>query len=408
MPQSQIEKELKKRGLWDIWQNIERPLIPVLEDMQKAGIRVDKARLKKTETKLIKEIETKEQKLKKSISDINFNSPKQVLEALNSKFSLKLKSTSADALAKINDPPKALEDLLAYRELFKLRTTYLHPLQDLVQKDGRIHPTFLQIGAATGRIACTNPNLQNIPQESKWSGEIRGAFVAAKGHSLLSCDYSQIELRVLAHLTQDQQMMDAFVEGKDIHTRTAAFVFGVPDEKVDKSMRRMAKTLNFGMVYGMGYRAFAQSAGIPGDEAKKFMQKYFEEFATIKKWQEKILTGARKKGYVQNESGRIRHLPGLYASNQFMASEAQRAAINMPTQGLAADILKLAMVKVHTKARMILTIHDELIFEIPDAMLKNGDKSDIVQDIKKTMESAYKLSVPLAVSASIGKTWKEL
>lgn len=412
---NRLESELKKRGLWNVWENIEKPLIPIIAGMKQAGIRMNRKQLKKTEERLDAEIEKKEKKLRTSLGNINPNSPKQVLEQLNKRFGFKLKSTSAETLAKLKEKPPALQELLEYRELFKLKTTYLHPLSELVGRDGRIHPTFIQIGAATGRIACQNPNLQNIPQESKWSGEIRSAFIAADGYSLVSCDYSQIELRVLAHLTGDQHMMDTFTEGKDIHTRTASFIFGVPDEMVDKSMRRTAKTLNFGMVYGMGYRAFARSANIPSEEAKEFMKKYFEEFSTIKKWQEHVLTEARKNGYIQNESGRIRHFPEIYAANNFFASEAERAAINMPTQSLAADILKLAMIKTdrvfrkkYPDIRMLLTIHDELIFEVPDALLQKGTESPAIQDIKDAMENAYTLSVPLAVSISIGKTWKDL
>lgn len=410
-----IEKELRDAGLWPVWETIERPLIPIITQIQKSGIRVNKEKLKKTQALLSAKLSDLKKELSTFFGDSNINSPKQVLEIIQKKTGLKISSTSARTIEKIQKNYPVLETLLKYRELFKLKSTYLVPLQKLIERDGRIHPTFIQIGAATGRIACQNPNLQNIPQESEWSGAIRDAFEAEKEFLLVSCDYSQIELRVLAHLSQDTRLRNAFLSGADIHTRTAAFIFGVSDADVDKQMRRTAKTLNFGMIYGMGYRAFAQSAGITTLEAKKFIEKYFQEFSLVKTWQEKIVLEATRVGFVQNQNGRIRHLPQLFSTNTFFASEARRAAINMPTQSIAADILKRAMIHVdailkkHTdKSRLILAIHDELIFEIHHSLIHAGTQSGIIKEICDAMESADKLLVPLVVKTSIGKTWREL
>lgn len=410
-----IEKELRDAGLWVLWETIERPLVPIIAQIQKNGVRVNKEKLKRTRALLSAKLTELKKELFAFFGDSNINSPKQVLEIIQKKTGLKISSTSARTIEKIKKNYPILETLLKYREFFKLKSTYLIPLEKLIKSDGRIHPTFIQIGAATGRIACQNPNLQNIPQESEWSGAIRDAFEAEREFLLVSCDYSQIELRVLAHLSQDTRLCEAFLSGADIHTRTAAFIFGVSDAGVDKQMRRTAKTLNFGMIYGMGHRAFAQSAGITAPEAKKFIEKYFQEFSLVKTWQEEIVLKATRVGFVQNQNGRIRHLPELFSTNAFFASEARRAAINMPTQSIAADILKRAMIRVDTvlkkyagKARLILTIHDELIFEIHHSLIHAGTQSDIIKDICDEMESAEKLLVPLVVKTSIGKTWKEL
>jgi DNA polymerase-1 len=319
-----------------------------------------------------------------------------------------------------------VSDLLTYREFFKLQTTYVIALQKLITKDGRIHPTFLQLGAATGRMSCQNPNLQNIPQESRWSKDIRNAFVSPDGFSLVAIDYSQIELRVLASLARDKNMIQAFEEGKDIHTITAQKIFNKPEHQINKQMRRSAKTLNFGMVYGMGFRALAQQANITNEEAKLFIKKYFEEFSSVKAWQEEVLTQTKKIGRVVSPTGRFRALPQIHSTNEFFASQARREAINMPVQGLAADVLKLAMLRVDTylnekklaeKVHMILTIHDELIFEVDDELLADGTDSKIIKDLQHEMESAFPIDqktkrtpllVPIKTEVSIGKRWGEL
>ena len=333
------------------------------------------------------------------------------------KKGLKIKSTSAEKLEKISQDYPLVKEILEYREFFKLKTTYLDPLEKLVGNDSRIHPTFLQLGAATGRLSCQNPNLQNIPQESSWSIQIRNIFVAPKSFFLVSFDYSQIELRILAHLTQDQNMLAAFKRGEDIHSLTAQKIFGVKKEEVAPHMRRLAKTLNFGMIYGMGYRALSQTAKIPPDQAKDFIKKYFEQFPSIRNWQAKVLESSRQSGSSSNVNGRFRSVFSINSPNQFLASSAEREAVNMPTQSLAADVLKLAMIKVFDyvvqnglseKIKLILSIHDELIFEISQDLLKNGTDSPTAQKIKELMELSYKLDAPLKVDIKTGKKWGEL
>ena len=422
-----ISKKISENNLIYVYNSIELPLIPIIDFMQKNGVLIDSDHLKNLESVLQKEIDTQEKILQeKTECVINFNSPKQVLDLLKEIPGLKIKSTSADTLEKIKNKIPWVADLLVYREFFKLQTTYVVALQKLVEKDGRIHPTFLQLGAATGRLSCQNPNLQNIPQESRWSQDIRNAFVSPQNYSLVAIDYSQIELRVLASLAQDKNMIQAFQNGEDIHTLTAQKIFGKPAHHITKQMRRSAKTLNFGMVYGMGYRALAQQAGINQEEAKQFINKYFEEFSSIKLWHEHVLRDARKTAKVTSATGRIRLLPEIHSTNGFFSSQAEREAINMPVQGLAADILKLAMIRVNaflhtnklnTAVRMILTIHDELIFEIADGLLVGGTQSDIIKNLQHEMESALPINpntgktpiiVPIKTEVSIGKKWGEL
>ncbi|MFA7201754.1 MAG: DNA polymerase [Candidatus Paceibacterota bacterium] len=413
-----ISRKIEAEKLFSVYENIELPLIPILKEMRARGIAVDKEHLQRLHIHLDEAIQIQEKKVREQAgNDINLNSPKQVLEFLKTKCGAKIKSTSADTLDKIKEQIPWVSDLLTYREFFKLQSTYVTAFEKLIAPDGRIHPTFLQLGAATGRMSCQNPNLQNIPQESIWSTEIRNMFVAPKGYSLVACDYSQIELRVLASLAQDTNMIQAFHENKDIHTITAQKIFNTTESEVTKQMRRTAKTLNFGMVYGMGFRALAQQSGLSTDEAKEFIAKYFIEFSAVKRWQENILTCARTTGRVTTATGRFRTLTDIHSSNGFFASQAEREAINMPVQGLAADILKLAMIRVSTyiqknnvqkQVRIILTIHDELIFEIDDELLAHGKESQIIKDIKHEMESAYVLDVPIKTEVSVGKRWGEL
>ncbi len=414
-----IEKKLKEEKIYTLYKETELPLIPILKEMHERGIAVDKKHTQQLHARLEEAIHTQEKKVRHEAGDeINLNSPKQVLEFLKTKYGAKIKSTSADTLEKIKGQIPWVSDLLTYREFFKLQSTYVTSFEKLIASDGRIHPTFLQLGAATGRMSCQNPNLQNIPQESVWSTEIRNMFVAPAGHVFVACDYSQIELRVLASLAHDENMIQAFRDDKDIHTITAQKIFNIPQASdITKQMRRTAKTLNFGMVYGMGFRALAQQSGLSSDEAKEFIAKYFEEFSAVKKWQENILTEARTTGRVRTATGRFRILDDIHSTNGFFASQAQREATNMPVQGLAADILKLAMIRVDAyiqknnlakRVRMILTIHDELIFEIDNELLTDGIDSEIVKNVQHEMESAYTLEVPIKTSVSIGKRWGEL
>lgn len=409
-----LSKKIKDKKLEKVFYEIEMPLVPVLAEMEKKGVLINKKELKTVQKDLNGEVKEKEKNILKKIGvDLNLNSPKQLLEYFQ-KQGLKIKSTSADTLDKIKESHPIVKEILEYREFFKIKTTYLDAFEKLIKEDGRIHPTFMQLGAATGRLSCQNPNLQNIPQESSWSKKIRNVFITPEGFQFVSFDYSQIELRVLASLTEDKNMVSAFKKGEDIHSLTAQKIFGIKKEEVAPHQRRLAKVLNFGIIYGMGYRAFSQTAQIPSDQAKEFIQKYFDEFSTIKNWQADILKKARETGVSANINGRFRDVSAINSPNQFLASEAERAAINMPSQSLAADILKLAMSKsrdyiiknkLEEKVYLILSIHDELIFEIEDNLIQKGK---IIEDLKEIMESAYELNVPLKVETKIGTKWGEL
>lgn len=418
------EKKLREYKLEKLFYEVETPLVGVLAEMESIGIKLNVKSLKDLDKKLGDRLkELVEVIYKEAGGPFNINSPKQLGQILFQKLKIDSKgvkktrggaiSTNAETLMTIQSRHPIAKHLLEYRELFKLQSTYVQPLQNLVEKDGRVHTTYIQTGTGTGRLSSQNPNLQNIPIESDWGKKVRQAFVAEKGYVLAAFDYSQIELRVLALLSGDPKMIEAFNNDLDIHRLTAANVFNVPLEKVTPEMRRLAKTLNFGVVYGMGANAFAKTSGLSVAEAKKFIEEYFNDFKRIKEWQEEVKAQARTFGYVTNLNGRRRWL--LEAASMFRgeAAEAERAAINMPVQGLAADIIKMAMVKLREElekrgwwqkeARMLLTIHDELLFEIRDNIIKEATAL-----IQKIMESAYELKVPIKVTVKIGKNWAEI
>lgn len=410
-------EKLRENGLEKIFYEIEMPLLKILAEMEERGIEVDAAVLKKIEKELDGELAGLVVKIYKLAGrEFNLNSPKQLGEFLFDTLKIKprrktktgSRSTSAESLEEMAGEHEIVPEILKYRELFKLRSTYVSPLLELAggSKDGRIHTTYLQTGTATGRLSSENPNLQNIPTGSEYARRIRGAFVAPPGQTLLSLDYSQIELRVLAHVSGDPKMIAAFKNDEDIHKVTAANVFNVPISEVTPEMRGAAKTLNFGVIYGMGPQAFARATGKTYEEATRFIDEYFNDFAGVRIWQDKLIDKAKQTGYVENLNGRKRWLPNIGSYSPRFASEARRAGINMPIQGLAADIIKLAMIKVVAvvpEAKLLLTIHDELVFEAPTDMLKVvGEK------IKQAMESAYALSIPLKVDAAHGKTWADI
>jgi len=416
-----LERKVKSHGLDKVYRKIELPLAPVLRDIEAVGFKVNLAYLGKISKELKEKINTSEKKIYKSTKqEFNLNSPAQLSEILFKKLKINsgnlrrtktgLISTNEETLQLIKNRHPVIKLILEYRTLFKLKSTYTDPLLKMADDKGRVHTTFLQTGTATGRLSSRNPNLQNIPASGDWAKKIRRAFVADRGYSLVSFDYSQMELRILAALSRDRNLMAAFKNGKDIHSITAARIFGVPLGKVTKNMRRIAKTLNFGMNYGMGANAFSRVAGVSVKEAREFIKKHFEYFSSVKEWQEKIINQARALGYVENKNGRRRLLPDINSQKQRSRAEAERAAINMPIQGLNADIIKLAMVRVakelkkrgwwRKQARLLLTIHDELLFEIKDPLIKKASK--IIRDI---MENIYKLDVPLKVDEKTGGNW---
>jgi DNA polymerase-1 len=403
-------KHIEKEGVKKVLHDIELPLIPVLAAMEQRGMYIDTTQLSLVQEQISTQVEEKKKEILSSIGkDINLNSPKQLLEYFKKDLGLSITSTAAEKLEKEQDQHPVIKDILSYRELFKLKTTYIDAYQKLVDHN-RIHPTFLQLGASTGRLSCQNPNLQNIPHESEWAQDIRKIFAAPKEHTLVSFDYSQIELRVLAWLSDDAGMKEAFNNNRDIHALTAQKVFHTKD--ISPAQRRLAKTLNFGVVYGMGPRAFAQQSGLSQKEAKEFISTYFEQFSSVKEWQEQLLTQARRDGRVSNVHGRFRKLPELHSSKSWIAAEAERMAVNMPTQGTAADIMKLAMIKVHHHIQqhyknvvyITSTIHDELICEIHESC----DKKEVIENIRKIMEGVITMSVPLKVDVAEGPSWGEL
>lgn len=410
-----LSQKIRENGLEQIFYNIEMPLIRILAEMERWGVGVDLKRIRDMTKKIDAELERLIKKIYREADTIfNINSPKQVGDILFEKIGLKRPKTktatgqyrtSEKVLVSLKGEHPVVQLLLDYRELFKMKSTYLVPLVD-VAKEERVHTTFLQTSTATGRLASKDPNLQNIPKNTKWATELRKAFRADDGWSLLSFDYSQLELRLLAHISGEPKLQNAFRKGQDIHSLTASSVFGVPLKKVSPKERGVAKTLNFGIIYGMGARAFSETSGLSLQESKKFIDEYFLDFPRVKKWQEKTVKEARARGFVTNLNGRRRLFSGK--------PQMERAIINMPIQSLEADIIKTGMIKVFDalkgrgwlgeKAKLILSIHDELLLEVDDGILKG-----VVPLLKNILENeVFSLSVPLVVDVSAGKSWGEM
>lgn len=415
-----LESKLKDAQLLPLFEDIEMPLIPVLAEMELAGIKVDTkmlAKLQKSGDEALAKLEKQIYKL--AGTDFNINSPQQLAEILYNRLAIKGRvrrtgggalSTAAPELEKLIDEHPIIELIMQYRELQKLKTTYIEPFPTLVDaNDGRVHTTYNQSGAGTGRLSSNNPNLQNIPIKTELGREFRKAFVAEKGYELVSFDYSQLELRIVAHIAKDKKMTEVFRQGGDIHTRTAVEIFGVKPEEATKDMRRVAKVLNFGIIYGMGSLGFARAAGVDRNRAKDFIAKYFEEFDGVAKYMENTKQQAHDQGYVETIFGRKRPTPEIYSTMPQLQAAAERAAINHPIQGTAADLVKLAMIKVHDylgdkqkSARMLLQVHDEIVCEI-----KKEKVPEICKRIKEIMESVHKLDVPLIADVKVGPNWQD-
>jgi DNA polymerase I len=414
--QEKLESELKSKELTTVYKKIELPLIPILEAMHKVGIGINKGALESLESELSTTLKELESAIyKKAGKEFNINSPKQLGEIIFQELGITPKkktatgqaSTSEEVLEEIKDEHPIIQTLLKYRETFKVHSTYAEPLLKLSKKDGRIHTTYFQTGAATGRLSSEKPNMQNIPAGGPWAKPLRDAFQSKRGNTFIAIDYSQLELRILAHLSGDKELISAFKESEDIHNLTASKILKIPMESITQDMRRIGKTLNFGIIFGMGARALARTGNIPLKEAQIFIANYFQSFPAIRPWQEKMKEHARRNGYVETENGRKRWLPAITSSHPRFASEAERIATNMPIQGLEADIIKLAMIKTCAtikgkgwKAKLLLSIHDELLFEAPDDILKLA-----VKELAHCMETAYPLSVPLEVEVWVGKKW---
>ena len=398
---------------------VERQLTPILRAIEKTGIAINKGYFAALERDMAKEIAKAESKVYEFAESVfNVGSPKQLSQVLFEKLMLSPKgmhktpggivSTASPELEKIKSLHPIVQEVLNYRELAKLLNTYVTPLPLLADKEGRVHTHFEQFGAETGRLSSQNPNLQNIPLQGSWGKKVRGGFVPAPGYQLVSFDYSQMELRLAAHIAKEEKMVKIFQANEDIHRMTAAEVFGIPASEVSDEMRYRAKALNFGILYGMGARGFAESAKIPLDEAQQFIDDYFARFPKIAVCIERTKAFVKEKGYTETLFGRRRYLPDINSFTPQIRAAAERAAVNFPIQGSAADIMKMAMTRAYQecesgKCRMLLQIHDELLFEVADDIVVES-----AQRILKIMEAAAHLSVSLAVQVKAGPAWGEM
>ncbi len=416
----EIKKELIKTDNLGLMQKIEMPLLLVLAQMELNGVAVDLKMLQKLSVEVNENIK----KVSKKIFDLagmefNISSPLQLREILFEKLNISVEgikkgktglSTGAEQLEKMHGLHPIIEEIEIYRELSKLQNTYVDVLPTLInKKTGRIHTTFNQAVTATGRLSSSEPNLQNIPIRTEIGREVRKTFVAQEGNILISADYSQIELRIVASMAQDKQMMEIFEKDLDIHIATAAAINGVALAEVTKEMRRAAKEINFGVLYGMGTYGLSWRADISHAQAKEFIQKYFEQFSGVKEYIDRTVEFTKKEGYCETLFGRRRYIPELNSQNFQTRSAAERMAVNHPIQGTAADLIKMAMIEVQNKiknntdVRLILQVHDELVLEV-----KKGEEEKIGKIVTETMESVVKLRVPVKVEVNIGHSWGEM
>ena len=405
---------LREQGMEKLYFDVELPLCRVLADMERSGFLVDGGALARFGRELSDTIDRLEQRIYAAAGQqFNINSPKQLGKVLFEDLGLphgkKTKtgwSTNADVLEKLKDHP-LVADVLTYRQYAKLKSTYADGLLKVIDPDGRIRTSFQMTVTATGRLSSTEPNLQNIPTRTELGSKMREMFVAAPGHVLVDADYSQIELRLLAHISGDTAMQQAFLSGEDFHTVTAARVFHVPQDQVTHQMRSRAKAVNFGIVYGISAFSLSQDIGVTVQEAKEYMDRYFATYTGVKQYMTDVVDKAREQGYVETLWHRRRALPELKSSNFNMRSFGERVALNMPIQGTAADIIKLAMVRVHSRlareglaARLIMQVHDELIVECPEE-----EASRVEALLQQEMQGVAELSVPLLAEAHTGRNW---
>nr|MBA2600801.1 DNA polymerase I [Actinomycetota bacterium] len=413
-----VEPELERLGMADLYRDVEHPLIPVLARMETAGIKIDLEYLSEMARTLDKDVGELEAECYELAGErINLGSPQQLRTLLYDKLGLKTTrrtktglSTDVRALAQLVDQHPFVGKLIEYRELAKLKNTYVDALPPLVDPtDGRVHTTYEQTATTTGRLSSTNPNLQNIPVRTELGRKTRRAFVAEEGCVLLSIDYSQIELRVMAHLSEDPILVEVFDKGDDIHTATAARIFDLPPEQLETRHRSVAKMVNYGLSYGMGAPGLAERLNVPVAEAQTFIDAYLEQFGEVSEFLDEIVTQAYADGFTTTMFGRRRYLPELGSGNPRVRAIGERQALNAPIQGSAADIMKLAMINVdralqaqRSSARMILTVHDELVFEVPE-----GDRAEAAELIATEMSSVAEMKVPLVVDVSYGISWAD-
>lgn len=414
-----LEREMCKVGVDWLFRKVEMPLIGVLRDMERAGIKVDEARLRELSDELAVLISELARRIYELAGhEFNIDSPKQLGVVLFDELKLPRRrrtksgyATSADVLEQLAEQHEIARLVLEYREYAKLRSTYAEGLMRLVDAEGRVHTTFEQTITSTGRLSSRNPNLQNIPVRTEWGRKIRACFVPpADGWVLLSADYSQIELRILAHLSQDPQLVEAFLQGDDIHAHTASLIFDVPEEEVDSEKRRVAKTVNFALLYGQGPAALAQQIGVSRQQAEQFIAEYFRRLPKVREYLESTIQQARENLYVETIFGRRRPLPEIASEDSRIRSYAERAATNAPIQGSAADIIKIAMLRLverraeeSLRARLLLQVHDELVLEAPAE-----EVATLAPAIREVMSSAAELSVPLTVDVKVGPNWRDM
>jgi len=423
--QKKIFAELKEKKLEQVFETIEKPLIPIVSEMTRRGVALDVPYLEDLSETYHRELRALEQKIwNRADEHFNINSPKQLGDVLFEKLGLSgakktatgQRSTREEELLKMKDKHPIIREILEYRELQKLLSTYIDAFAKMVGADGRLHATFVQTGAATGRMSSQNPNLQNIPIRTELGRAVRGAFVAEKGFSFVACDYSQIELRIAAILSGDEKMVETFVSGGDIHTRVAAEIFDVAENEVTPDMRRTAKVINFGIIYGMGSNALAHTADMPRSKAQEYLAEYQKTFTGLSEYIEKEKNETRRRGFTETLFGRRRYLPGITSSLPYIRAEAERQAINAPIQGTSADIIKLAMIRIDAYlkekkmtdvVRLVLQIHDELVYEVRDDLVEK-----LVPEIRTQMEEGITgkdtRGVPIIVDASVGKRWSDM
>ena len=416
-----FDREIDALRIRDLYQDVELPLAPILARMESAGVLIDSGILRK----LSQDMERKVVALTDEIHTLagmtfNINSPKQLSKVLFEDLGLpaparrgktRSLSTASDVLEGLVDRHEVVANILEYRQLMKLKGTYVDALPALIDTaTGRLHTTFNQCGAATGRLSSANPNLQNIPVRTELGREIRAAFVARPGWALLAADYSQIELRILAHISRDPVLVEAFRNSEDIHTRTAAEVFGVPPLMVGAEERRRAKAVNFGIVYGLSPFGLAKQLDIPQADARTYIDAYFERYGGVRKFMNKAVTDARRNGHTRTLLGRLRPIHDLDSRNPNVRGFAERTAINSPIQGSAADLIKLAMIRIDAKLRqqgadavMLLQVHDELLFEAPEA-----EVALLAEMVKDEMQQVYALDVPLVADVKVGPNWRDM
>ena len=417
----ELKSELHKEGLWDLYAGLELPLLGILARMEARGILLDQGFLRR----FGQDLETAMQRLEREIyglagEEFLIQSPQQLGRILFEKMKLTPQkktrgktafSTDVEVLQSLGQESPIAAKVLEYRSMGKLKSTYVDALLKLADPaTGRVHTTFLQSVAATGRLSSRDPNLQNIPVRGELGGQIRQAFVPKAGHVFLSADYSQMELRILAHFSEDPALLKAFQDGIDIHRQTAAVVFGIHPELVSSDMRRQAKVVNFGILYGMSGFGLAKQLGVNNRMANEFIQRYFAKYSRVKAYLEETLQLAREQGWVTTLMGRRRQTPQINSSNRIVRQEAERSALNTPLQGTAADIIKAAMLEVESAMQeaklsgpMLLQIHDELLLEVPRAEL-----ADTARLVRRVMEGVVRLKVPLTVDLRVGENWGEM